>query len=301
MFSNVGEISEVYTKFRRRPLKALRQLLRMRRKRYDLVIDTMEIQFGKILALRFLRPRWLIGNTGYHDYRGLRHADLNMYDALSEWREVHTSLRMLSFLDLIGVTDYDDRMGFPVSGESMRFAKAFTAPYRNNLLIGFNIDTSDPARSVSDADFIDIYHQLLERKPDAVVLMFCTPDRQAHFRDLANSHRLSNLILEKGSSGFFDAAAIVKFVDIMITTNTSFIHIASAFDTPTVGIYHNDSHHLRCWGPRSSLHAVITPAEPGDSTRGFSTSAVTDAAFSLLEQARSRNGADKTGTSRSPT
>jgi ADP-heptose:LPS heptosyltransferase len=214
-----------------------------------------------------------------------------MYDGLYERETNHISQNLLGMLKLIGIKDFDDQMGFPLSEKSIAFAEQFTAPYRDYTIVGLNTDATDLERMISDQDMISVYNELIKKIDNLIVLLFCTPDKYLHFSELKKQHNMSKLILEQGTKGFFDAAAMVKFVDVMISTDTSFIHIASALDTPTVGIYQNEITHIKYWGPRSSLHTVITPELPGRTTRGFKPAEVANAASNLLHEKRLQSAA----------
>lgn len=47
----------------------------------------------------------------------------------------------------------------------------------------------------------------------------------------------------------------MRCCDILISPDTSFIHIASAIDLPTIGLYYKDN--FTYWGPKSSINYVV--------------------------------------------
>jgi ADP-heptose:LPS heptosyltransferase len=103
-------------------------------------------------------------------------------------------------------------------------------------------------------------------------------------RALVENSKLNNVIIEHGTSGIFDAAALISLMKVMVSPDTSFIHIASAFDIPTVAIYQNDPDHLTYWGPRSSRYVVIQPEQADASIRGFSIEDTIIATIKLLNE-----------------
>ena len=54
-----------------------------------------------------------------------------------------------------------------------------------------------------------------------------------------------------------DAAAIVEQLDLIITPDTSIVHIASSFDKPVVSIHENNKDSFRLWSPSSTLSKTI--------------------------------------------
>ncbi|UCB53860.1 MAG: glycosyltransferase family 9 protein [Thiotrichales bacterium] len=285
MFRFVPQVRHVYTRHKRRKLAStLGEIFRMRANHYDLIIDTMDIRLGKVLTLALINADWLIANSGFQSRYGLDNSDLPLYYRLNRWKLVHTTDRLLEYLDLLGIEEYDSAMEFSAGEEASAFASSFLKPHRQNRLIGFNADASNPARSVNDSEIIDIFRGIRQHDENIKILLFCTPSRYQHMRKLVETAQLDNIVIERGTKDIFDAAALASQMDVLISPDTSFIHIASAFDIPTVAIYPNDPDHLIYWGPRSSRHVVIQPGQKDASIRGFSTENTVSAAIQLLNE-----------------
>ena len=54
-----------------------------------------------------------------------------------------------------------------------------------------------------------------------------------------------------------DVAALVEQLDLIITPDTSIVHIASSFDKPVVSIHENNKDSFRLWSPSSTLSKTI--------------------------------------------
>lgn len=284
MFKFVPQVRHVY--FKRRNINLVHTLIniyKMRANHYDLVIDTTEIKFDKIVLLALINASWLIANTGYESRYGLWNSDLAFYYKLNKWKRIHTTERLLEYLEPLGINNYDNTMEFPVGDEAIAFAKKFLEPYQQNMLIGLNADASSKERSILDQEIIAICQGISHHDSNIKILLFSTPDRRSHMQALVDRAQLDNVIIEHGTTSIFDAAALTSQMKVMISPDTSFIHIASAFDIPTVAIYQNDPDHLIYWGPRSSQHVVIQPQQADASIRGFSVDAAVAAAISLLQ------------------
>lgn len=283
LFNHSPNVRHVYTRYKdRNTLSTFIDILKMRANHYDLVIDTMDLRFGKTLALATINARWLIANAGYEKRYGINNADLGLYYKLTSWKQIHTIDRLLEFIQLLGIESYDNTMEFPIGDEAVSFATSFLKPYEDYKLIGLNADASNQARSILDSEIIDICSEIKQRDSRIKVLLFSSISRRSHMEALINNTGLDNVILEDGTTSIFDAAALASLMAVMISPDTSFVHIASAFNTPTVAIFQNDQNHLKYWAPISSKHIVITPDEPGSSIRGFSIHDTVSAAISLL-------------------
>lgn len=283
MFKYAKQVRRVYTKHKERNVfGTVLDLIKMRHNHYDLVIDTIDIRFGKVLALLFIKPDWLIANVGFERRYGLDNSDLGLYYKLTTWKPIHTADRLLEFLQLLGIQNYDSTLEFPIGIESVSFAESFLRPYRDNHLIGLNADASDQARSILDEELVDICTGIRNQDSRLRILLFATPDRREHMRSLIEQSKLDNVILEDHTENIFDVAALVSFLKVMISPDTSFVHIASAFNIPTVAIFQNDANHINYWSPRSNRYRIVKPVEVGSTIRGFSTAETASAAIDLL-------------------
>ena len=54
-----------------------------------------------------------------------------------------------------------------------------------------------------------------------------------------------------------DAAAIIEKMDLIITPDTSIVHIASSFNIPVVSIHENNEDSFRLWAPSSTISKTI--------------------------------------------
>ncbi len=283
MFKHVSQVDQVYTEYRtKHTLKTLIDIFRMRSNKYDLIIDTMDIRFSKTIKLIFINATWLISNAGSSSRYGLNNSDLELYYKVNPWNEIHTTDRLLEFLLLLGIRNYGNTMELPIGYTSINFARSFLEPYAKYKIIGLNADATSLSRSLTDSDIINICRGLNKDNVDVKILLFCTRERQNHMKQLINNASLVDVIIEEGSKSIFDVAALASFMHVIISPDTSFVHIASAFNIPTVGIFPNDPHHLVYWSPRSKKHVIIKPDEPGNTIREFSIEKTVSSAIHLL-------------------
>lgn len=283
IFKYVSQVGQVYTEYRTRHIfRTIIDLFRMRSNKYDLIIDTMDIRFSKTIKLVFINATWLIAITGGTSRYGLDNSDLELYYKTNPWSEIHTTDRLLEFLSLLGISNYDNTMEFPVGDTSIKFARSFLKPYENYKFIGLNADATSHARSLTDSDIINICRGLKKDKVNVKILLFCTRERQNHMMQLVNNANLVDVLVEQGSKSIFDAAALASFMHVIISPDTSFVHIASAFNIPTVAIFPNDSCLMNMWSPRSKKQVIVKPDKPGNTLRGFSIEKTISSAIQLL-------------------
>ena len=76
--------------------------------------------------------------------------------------------------------------------------------------------------------------------------------------------QLDFVISSYETSTINDAAALVEQLDLIITPDTSIVHIAGSFDKPVISIHENNPDSFRLWSPISSLsHTVFADSNYG--------------------------------------
>jgi len=80
-----------------------------------------------------------------------------------------------------------------------------------------------------------------------------------------------------------DVSALIKKLDLVITPDTSMVHIASAFNTSTVSIYPNNRDNHRLWSPRSTLSSSVFSNDT-ESIQGFDLQEVVNKSIGLINR-----------------
>jgi len=163
----------------------------------------------------------------------------------------------------------------PASGD----APDFNSNSANADIVLVNLFAADPERTIDATAGVALLAGLRRVAPEAALRLVCHGATAAAARAvLARSDSGASLLdCEGGLERLFDACARASLV---VSPDTALIHLASAFDTPVIGIYQNDGIKAREWGPRSRAHAVVL-APGADSVAGFSVEAVLRHALAL--------------------
>lgn len=60
-----------------------------------------------------------------------------------------------------------------------------------------------------------------------------------------------------------DLLAVVKNAELVVSPDTSVVHVAAAFDRPLLGLYSNHEWNYKKFAPLSTHHRMVIPAAPG--------------------------------------
>ena len=132
---------------------------------------------------------------------------------------------------------------------------------RNYTVVGYDIERGRE-RSAEKAGAIDKRSSSIkDAVSDANVVIIATP------------------IL--ATKTIIDVAALIDQLDLIISPDTSIVHVASALDKPIVSIHENNKYSFRSWSPSSTLtKTVFSPKD--NSIDGFDVEKVIEFSSQLL-------------------
>lgn len=287
LFKELPYCKNVYTKFRKRQFyKTWKQIQLMKAQRYDLVVEAITMKFGLEFTVWYIKPKWIVsfGKSPGDQKLGLSRDDLSFYDILKvETEEEHMVDHLCSILPLIGINKYSTKMEFPYKENEFLYAKNFISSLNiKGDIIALNVDSSSKQRSLYKEHIVQIANKLSDFK----IIIISLPSRREEIKDIINSEILSNCILSFETKTIFDATELIRNCKLLISPDTSLIHIASAINLPTVAICNKNN--IKAWGPRSSINYVVSSKieNKGDTIEGFSIEEVYNCVIDFFKKER---------------
>jgi ADP-heptose:LPS heptosyltransferase len=145
--------------------------------------------------------------------------------------------------------------------EARNEEKAFTEDYLKNhffqniFLIGINISAGSEARFWG----VDNYRELIKllKEYDVNILLMCVE------RDINYAIAISNGTIPVYYNSEFDKfSAMVANLDLLITPDTSIVHIGSAYKKPVFGFFVKYNTTNMIWSPYKSVFECVVTEEP---------------------------------------
>jgi ADP-heptose:LPS heptosyltransferase len=245
--------------YRKNIWKDASEVRAMRREHFDCIIDM--ICDDSVTALMLSqscapgKPRIGVGKVKYRQY----------YDFNYDHRKGNTghiiqnTLALLSAFDIdpAGVEPYAQPHIAPeVLAEGRRFVASLKSGTDRSKVIGYNLSAGSPTRIVPAERSIDLVTRLISDNPGSQVLLLVAPaDR---WRALAVEQAVSGdvKIVPEGQN-LMQASAIVAHLDLLISPDTSMIHIARSFHVPVVGLYSRFMKNFLLWRPFGQEHGAV--------------------------------------------
>jgi len=247
----------------RKRLSDLAVLRSVRAGKFDVVLDM--IHGDSVTALFYSqlasRSAWHFGigkseHAAFYDYNGLD-------DAAAEEHIVDASLRLLEPFGV--VVEPEDRFVPPhVRPESARVMEAFLqscghSPERP--LIGLNLSAGRPNRIWPEESVEQLCTSLLDALDGLTLVIITTPDDRSRGERLAVVRRGAVRLVPAGL-GLGEVSALISNLDLLISPDTSLIHIARSFKVPVVGLYNRARKNFRHWRPYRQPDGVVMSDHP---------------------------------------
>ncbi|MGL4404045.1 MAG: glycosyltransferase family 9 protein, partial [Fusobacteriaceae bacterium] len=227
---------------------------------YDLLLDFSEML--RVNDMKFINLCRAGVNMGL-DRKGWKLFDVSVESERDfQWDE-HITKRYGAYLKKLGIEDYGIGYEVFLDSERERSADEFCEklkkkhPDREKIAI-VNSYGASKYRSLNSKNMESIF-RMLDKKEYITVAIY-SPDKKDELERFLNAYKGEAVYMAQNISNILDSAVLIKKADLVITPDTSVVHIARAFDRKLVALYRKDrkdEHNLKTWGPEYPLGEVI--------------------------------------------
>ena len=251
-------IDKIYTNYKNQIFNDLPTLLKLRKKNFDVCIELEHSVIPHaIFRLKILNPKKII--TIHKDGRyGVKGSDLKLYDYFTKKdTKSHFGKIWLETLIFFGISPSSYSYDFFLGDIEKEKAKKFTISLGKKIKIGINIEGSFPEKSIQKIELEKICIGLYNNFTNIKIVILTQPDKLLETKKLILDLGLDYVVPSYSTESIIDAAALIERLDLIITPDTSIVHIASAFNKPIVSIHENNKDSFRLWSPTSKLSKTI--------------------------------------------
>ncbi|HHM02433.1 MAG TPA: lipopolysaccharide heptosyltransferase family protein [Caldithrix abyssi] len=217
---------------------------------FDVLFNTKDHpSFNFLLHTRLIQARYRVGIQ--HPMHG------GFFNVMLDW-PFHTPIvekncAILSYLfPGCRVEDYRPYLPPQPVREAIREAGSALRE-RNGLLV--NLSAGEAEREWPPEKWM-----ALLKKINRPVMVLAMPGRYGDKRLLEDA--LPNVVRTEPTQNIYEAGELIKNARMIITPDTSLIHVASCYNIPVVGLYRADVEHLRRFGPYAVLAEQLISSTP---------------------------------------
>jgi len=213
---------------------------------------------------------------------------------------VHIVDRIARLLEPFGIDPAreDLRIRYVVSTDSKKFAKQTLKEHGivSARKIAINISAGHDVRFWGVDNFRALITLVQKRFRHHAILLLSKPSHRQEAEQIASG--FTQVYLSPTTQSFDQFAALIAEVNLLITPDTSAVHLAAAFGIPCVAMYVQSDKNLKVWDPYKSSSEILVADV--DNLRVISPNEVFVAAQRLLmRRTRARRHSARLATSHS--
>lgn len=210
--------------------KNLATLWRLRKEKIDIAVDFYAFKPKplELFILRFIDAGFNIGfnKTGYNLYAASLETDINT---------VHISQRYQTLLNYLGIQTDDLSYDMFLTEADEDKAKGLLAHIKQKYKIVLNPFAASRHRTFSNLKIIDIIERVKTCIPDSAIIVISPRDKMQSVQHLHRHYE--GFVYTPSLCSAREAAALIKYADLLITPDTSMVHAARAFNAKMIAVY----------------------------------------------------------------
>lgn len=235
--NNIGvkEAAENYTDktylYKKKIMSTLKLMGDLRENKYDLIIDLFDNPSStSTFFISKINPIYSLGFD--KENRGAYTHTVPLPDKL----EYHIVERVANLLLPFGISpsDIDLSLEYPLRDEDKASAAGRLGEKGDNLRMGINLAGSSTEKFWGVENQIAFIKQLEKKYPEIDIVIFCTKDYLKEYEEIAKSLKVRKAPEAKSVREW---GAMLNECDMIFTTDTSAVHLASAFKIPCLALF----------------------------------------------------------------
>jgi ADP-heptose:LPS heptosyltransferase len=245
--------------YRKTLASAWNLLKSIRREKYDFVIDLMDNPSATSTVLCMLAGGgWNVGLSKENAY------SYDVVVPLISRKDNHIIDRLAALLSVFDIDpdNVDLRVRYSVLDESREFAARYIEKrqIKEKRLIGINISPGEGTRFWGMENYQALIRWLrAEHREDSLLVLYQPFDRAVA---QAIVQPFEDVLLSPETITFDQFAALVQRLWVLVTPDTSAVHLAAAFSIPSVVLYVQSNKEIRIWEPYGSLsESLVTDVD----------------------------------------
>ncbi len=169
--------------------------------------------------------------------------------------------RFARLLELLGVNEIDRSYQFHLTPEELSRGASHIATLSGRPVIAFNRYGNHRGKLFSRSRAVQLIREINRVYKGAAIVLLCSPATRHETIGMQGELALDNVLAAAWIRTIRDSAAILRHVDLVVTPDTSIVHIACAFHKPQICVY-RDQTELQLWRPMSGQAIILLPRSP---------------------------------------
>ena len=277
-------IDNIITNHKNNLFSDLSSLLKLRKQKFDVCIEfDHSVIPHAIIRLKVIKPKKVISVKKDGRY-GVDGSELLLYDFYTEkLKGQHFRDIWLATLKPFGVKPKSNVYDLFITDTQQKQAQNFIKQYSSKFLVGINLEGAVKGKKIKFSELWQICQGLHKANNNIQVIILTTPGNLQSIYEKVTEGSLDYVVTSYKTDTILDAAALISQLDLIITPDTSIVHIASAFNKPIVTIHENNQDSYQLFSPTSSLNKTVF-APKKDTLEGYDVQKVIEYANQFINK-----------------
>jgi ADP-heptose:LPS heptosyltransferase len=163
----------------------------------------------------------------------------------------------LATLKPFGVKPNSNVYDLFITDTQQKQAQNFIKQYSSKFLVGINLEGAVKGKKIKFSELWQICQGLHKANNNIQVIILTTPSNLQSIYEKVTESSLDYVVTSYKTNTILDVAALISQLDLIITPDTSIVHIASAFNKPVVTIHENNQDSYQLFSPVSNLNKTV--------------------------------------------
>jgi ADP-heptose:LPS heptosyltransferase len=282
--TNNPYVDNIITNHKNNLLSDLPSLLKLRKQKFDVCIEfDHSVIPHAIIRLKVIKPKKVISVKKDGRY-GVDGSELLLYDFYTEkLKGQHFRDIWLATLKPFGVKPKSNVYDLFITDTQQKQAQNFIKQYSSKFLVGINLEGAVKGKKIKFSELWQICQGLHKANNNIQVIILTTPGNLQSIYEKVTEGSLDYVVTSYKTDTILDAAALISQLDLIITPDTSIVHIASAFNKPIVTIHENNQDSYQLFAPTSDINkTVFSPKK--DTLEGYDVQKVIEYANQFINK-----------------
>jgi ADP-heptose:LPS heptosyltransferase len=264
--------------------KLLPLLLKLRRLKFDVAVELeYKVVSRIIIILKIVNPNCTIATSKCEGRYGMGPQDVEPYDFYTNPSLTHQRDTAFDLLRLLNIKGKNKSYDVFYEHKNKLKALSFLTKFGPEIVtVGLNIEGSNDEKRISVKDVRNIIFGLYSINKNIAIILIHKPDERENMAQLIPIEASTYVSLSYPTPSVLDLAALVDNLDLIISPDTSIVHMACAFKKPLVAIYRNNPTLFGIWYPISDVNYVVFSKRP-DSLKDIDIEEVIDKSSKLIK------------------
>ena len=251
-------VDKIYTNHKNNLLGDLPTLLKLRKMKFDVCIEfDHSVIPHAIIRLRIIKPKKVISVFKEGRY-GLQGKELELYDYYTEKpKNSHFRDIWLNTLNPFNVKPESKKYDLFCTDQQKKKAIDFLLQFQNKIIIGINLEGAVKGKRITPDKLKVICTGLYQANKDVQIVLLSSPKKYEDIIRLSKNMGLPYVFSSYKTESILDVAALIQNLQLVITPDTSIVHIASAFNVPIVSIHENNKDSYQLFAPKSQYSKTV--------------------------------------------